>query len=344
MNRPPSPLSMLLSRHTRRREFITGLGSAVAWPAATRAQLGERTRRIGMLWPYVEGDPEANAWLATFREELEKLGWVEGRNVRIDHRWAALDEQSVQRFAGELVALQPDIILTQSTANTVALLQQTRTIPIILTQGTDPVGAGFVASLSRPGGNVTGFINLEASLGSKWLELLKEVAPHVSRVAFLFNPATAPYFEYYLNPFEAAAATFGVEPIAAPFHNALELEPVFAAQAREPNSGLIAMPDSFQTVLRAEITSLAARHRLPAIYAFRFFAEAGGLLSYGNDRFDNYRRSASYVDRVLRGANPGELPVQIPTKFELAINLKTAKALGLTIQPNLLALADEVIE
>jgi putative ABC transport system substrate-binding protein len=328
----------------RRRQFIAGLGSAVAWPLAGRAQQGERVRRIGMLWPFADDDTEANAWLATFREELEKLGWVEGRNVRIDHRWAALDDVSVQRFARELVALQPDIILTQSTPNTAALLQQTRTIPIVFTQGTDPVGAGFVASLSRPGGNVTGFINLEASLGSKWLELLKQIAPRVNRVAFLFNPATASYFEYYLSPFKAAAAAFGVEPIAAPFHDALELESVFAAQAREPNGGLIAMPDSFQTAHRAEITSLAARHRLPAVYALRFFAEAGGLLSYGNDRFDNYRRSANYVDRVLRGANPGELPVQIPNKFELVINLKAANALGLTVPPTLLALADKVIE
>jgi putative tryptophan/tyrosine transport system substrate-binding protein len=328
----------------KRREFIAGLGGAAAWPLTARAQQSERMRWIGMLWPFAEGDPEANAWLATFREELEKLGWAEGRNLRIDHRWAAFDEESAQRFARELVALQPDIILTQTTSNTVALLQQTRTIPIVLTQGTDPVGAGFVASLSRPGGNVTGFINLEASLGSKWLELLKQIARRVNRVAFLFNPATAPYFEYYLSPFKAAAASFGVQPIAAPFHNASQLESVFAAQAREPNGGLIAMPDSFQAVYRAEITSLAARHRLPAIYAFRFFAEAGGLLSYGNDRFDNYRRSANYVDRVLRGANPGELPIQIPNKFELVINLKTAKALGLTVPPNLLALADEGIE
>jgi putative tryptophan/tyrosine transport system substrate-binding protein len=328
----------------KRREFIAGLGGVAALPVAAHAQQYDRVRRIGMLWPYAEGDPEANAWLATFREELEKLGWVEGRNVRIDHRWAALDEESVQRFARELVALQPDITLTQSTPNTAALLQQTRTIPIVLTQGTDPVGAGFVASLSRPGGNVTGFINLEASLSSKWLELLMQIAPRVNRVALLFNPATASYFEYYLSPFKAAATSFGVEPIVAPFHNALELESVFAAQAREPNGGLIAMPDSFQTAHRAEITSLAARHRLPAVYAFRFFAEAGGLLSYGNDRFDNYRRSANYVDRVLRGTNPGELPVQVPNKFELAINLKTAKALGLQVPPNLLAIADEVIE
>jgi len=328
----------------KRREFIAGLGGVAVWPLAAHAQQPDRVRRIGVLWPYAESDPEASAWLATFREELGKLGWNEGRNLRIDYRWAALDTESMQRFARELVALEPDVILTQNTPSTAATLQQTRTIPIVFAQIADPVGAGFVASLPRPGGNVTGFINLEASLSSKWLELLKQIAPRVNRVAFLFNPATAPYFEYYLSPFKAVAPSFGVEPIAAPFHNALELESVVAAQAREPNGGLIAMPDSFQTVLRAEITSLAARHRLPAVYAFRLFAKDGGLLSYGNDRFYNYRLAANYVDRVLRGAKPSELPVQNPTKFEMVINLKTAKALGLTIPPNLLALADEVIE
>ncbi len=328
----------------RRREFIAALGSTAAWPLATAAQQGDRVRRIGVLWPYAEDDPEAKAWLATFIEELEKLGWNEGPNVRIDHRWAAVNEESTRRFASELVALQPDVILTQNTPNTAVMQQQTHTIPIIFSQGTDPIGAGFVASLPRPGGNVTGFINLEASLASKWLELLKQIAPRVKRVGFLFNPATAPYFEYYLSPFKAAAPSFGVEPIAAPFHDVSELESVVAAQAREPNGGLIAMPDSFQTVHRAQITSLAARHRLPAVYAFRFFAEGGGLLSYGNDRFDNYRRAANYVDRVLRGAKPSELPIQIPTKFELVINLKTANALGLTVPPTLLAIANEVIE
>jgi len=331
--------------HIGRRELIVTLsGAAAAWPLAARAQQGNRVRRIGVLWPYAEDDPEAKAWLATFIEELEKLGWNEGRNVRIDHRWAAVNEDSTRRFARELVALQPDVILTQNTPNTAVMQQQTRTIPIIFSQGTDPIGAGFVASLTRPDGNVTGFINLEASLASKWLELLKQIAPRVKRVGFLFNPATAPYFEYYLSPFKAAAPSFDVEPIAAPFHDVSELESVIAAQAREPNGGLIAMPDSFQTAHRAQITSLAARHRLPAVYAFRFFAEGGGLLSYGNDRFDNYRRAANYVDRVLRGAKPSELPVQIPIKFELVINLKTAKALGLEVPRTLYARADELIE
>ena len=328
----------------RRREFMAALGGlAATWPFAARAQQSDRMRRIGVLSPYAESDPEPKAWLATFREELEKLGWNEGRNVRFDYRWAA-DAESTQRFARELVALEPDAILTQTTITTAAMLQQTRTIPIVIAQIADPVGAGFVASLRQPGGNVTGFINLEASLASKWLELLKAIAPGVNRVAFLFNPATAPYFEYYLSAFKAAAPSFGVEPIAAPFHDTAELESVVAAQASEPNGGLIAMPDIFQAVHRAEITSLVARHRLPAVYAFRLFAEAGGLLSYGNDRFDNYRRAAIYVDRILRGEKPGNLPVQHPTKFELVINLKTAKALGLAVPTTLLALADQVIE
>jgi putative tryptophan/tyrosine transport system substrate-binding protein len=329
----------------RRREFIAALsGLAATWPFAASAQQSNRVRRIGVLLPYAESDPEANAWLATFREELEKFGWNDGSNLRMDYRWAAADAESMQRFARELVALEPDAILTQNTTTTAAMLQQTRYIPIVFAQIADPVGAGFVASLRQPGGNVTGFINLEASLSSKWLELLKAIAPRVNRVAFLFNPATAPYFEYYLSAFKAAALSFGVEPIAAPFRDTAELELVVAAQAREPNGGLIAMPDTFQTINREKITSLVARYRLPAVYAFRAFAQSGGLLSYGNDRFDNYRRAAGYVDRILRGEKPGNLPVQQPTKFELVINLKTAKALGLAVPTNLLSLADEVIE
>ena len=271
------------------------------------------------------------ACVAAFREGLQKLGWTEGRNIRIDTRWATPDVESMQRFAKELVALQPDLILSQSTPTTAALLQQTRTIPIIFAIVADPVGSGFVASFPRPGGNVTGFITMEPTMAGKWLELLKEIAPRVTRVAFLFNPATAPYAEYYLNPFKAAAASFAVEAIAAPVRDTSELESVIAAQAREPNGGLIVMPDTFMNAHRAEITSLAARYRLPAVYPFRFFTELGGLLSYGNDLIDNYRRAATYADRILKGAKPSELPVQAPVKFELVINLKTAKALGLDV-------------
>jgi putative tryptophan/tyrosine transport system substrate-binding protein len=250
----------------------------------------------------------------------------------------------MQRFARELVALQPDLILSNDTPTTAALLQQTRTIPIIFATVSDPVGSGFVASLARPGGNATGFATVEGSLGGKWLELLKEIAPRVNRAAFLFNPATTPYRDIYLNSFRVAAASFAVDATAAPVHDTSELESVVATQARRPNSGLIVMPDGFMNVHRAEVTSLAARYRLPAVYPYRFFAELGGLLSYGPDQTDNFRRAATYVDRILNGAKSGELPVQAPVKFELVINLKTAKALGLDVPLQLQQRADEVIE
>jgi putative ABC transport system substrate-binding protein len=329
----------------KRRAFIGLLGgAAAAWPLAARAQQPGGMRRIGVLMAYAESDSEGQAWVAAFREGLQKLGWTEGRNIRIDIRWGALDAESMQRFAKELVALQPDLILSQNTPTTVALLQQTRTIPIIFANVADPVGSGFVASFPRPGGNVTGFINVEPTVAGKWLELLKEIAPRVNRVALLFNPATAPHFEYWLNPFKAAAASFGVEPIVAPVRDMSELESVVAAQAREPNGGLIVMPDSFTNVHRAEIISLAARYRLPAVYGYRFFADLGGLLSYGNHPPDNFRRAATYADRILKGAKPGELAVQAPVKFELVINLKTARALGLDVPLSLQQRADEVIE
>jgi putative ABC transport system substrate-binding protein len=329
----------------RRREFITLLGSAAAaWPLGAGAQQGERMRRIGVLMAFAESNREGQAWIAAFREELPKLGWTERRNIRIDIRWGTLDAESRQRSAKELVALQPDLILSHTTAITAALLQQTRTIPIVFVQVVDPVGSGLVASIPRPGGNVTGFINLEGSMAGKWLELLKEIAPRVNRVAILFNPATAPYAEVFLNPFKAAARSFAVEAILAPVRDTSELESVIAAQAREPNGGLIVMPDPFTAVHRAEITSLAARYRLPAVYPFRFFAELGGLLSYGSDPVDNFRRAAAYADRILKGGKPSELPVQVPVKFELAINLKTAKALGLDVPMLLQQRADAVIE
>jgi putative ABC transport system substrate-binding protein len=330
----------------KRREFITLLGGATAaWPLATRAQQPDRMRRIGVLMAYAESNPEGQTSVAAFREALQKLGWAEGRNIRIDARWVAPgDAESGQRFAKELVALQPDLILSHSTSNTTTLLQQTRTIPIIFAQVSDPVGSGFVASFPRPGGNVTGFIVMEGSIASKWLELLKEIAPRVARVIFLFNPATATYSEIYLSPFKTAAASFAVEAIVAPVHDMSELEAVIAAQARQPNGGLIAMPDSFLNARRAEITSLAARYRLPAVYPYRFYTEHGGLLSYGIDIIDNYRRAAIYADRILKGAKPSELPVQAPVKFELVINLKTAKALGLDVPLHLQQRADQVIE
>jgi putative ABC transport system substrate-binding protein len=329
----------------KRRDFITLIGgAAAAWPLAVRAQQADRMRRIGALMAYPESDAEGPIRIAAFREELQKLGWTEGRNVRSDIRWGALDPQSRQRLAQELAALQPDLILSQDTPTTAALLQQTRTIPIIFAVVADPVGSGFVASLAKPGGNVTGFINMEPTMAGKWVELLKEIAPPVDRVALLFNPATATYAEHYLKSFKTAAASFAVKAITASVHDTSELESVIAASAREPNGGLIAMPDPFITIHRAEIIALAARYRLPAVYPYAYFAEVGGLLSYGSDARDQYRRAATYADRILRGAKPSELPVQVPVKFELVINLKTAKALGLDVPWFLQQRADQVIE
>jgi putative ABC transport system substrate-binding protein len=294
---------------------------------------------------FAESDPVGQAYLAALREGLQKHGWSEGRDIRIDTRWAkAGDAEARKRIARELVALGPDLLVSHNTPTTAALLQQTRTSPIVFAIVSDPVGSGFVASFPRPGGNVTGFTNIEPTIAGKWLELLKEIAPQVVRVALLFNPATAPYAEIYLTPFKAAATSFGVEAIVAPVHGRSELEPAIAALARAPNGGLVAMTDSFLTAHRAEITSLAARNRLPAIYPFRSFADVGGLLSYGNDLVDSFRRAAGYADRILRGAKPGELPVQAPVKFELVINMKTAKALGLDVPVQLQQRADVVIE
>ena len=328
----------------KRREFLGVLGGAASWPLAARAQQSDRARRIGVLMGYAESDKEAQAWVAAFREGLQKLGWAEGHNFRIDIRWATSDPEAVQRLAKELVALQPDVILSPTTPTTAALLQQTRTIPIIFAIVSDPVGSGFVASFAKPGSNVTGFIILEPTLAGKWLALLKEIAPRIARVALLFNPVTAPYAEYYLNPFKAAAASFAVEAIVAPVHDTSELDSAVGVQAREPNGALIVIPDSFMTTHRAEITSLAARHRLPAVYPFRHYTEIGGLLSYGNDQRDNFRRAATYADRILKGEKPSELPVQAPVKFELVINLKTAKSLGLDVPFGMQQRADALIE
>ncbi len=324
---------------------MIGFGAMIAWPLAANAQQPERMRRIGVLMAYAESDREGQAWVAAFWEGLQKLGWTEGRNTRIDTRWTTpADAESRQRFAKELVALRPDVILSHTTPTTAALLQQTRTIPIIFATVSDPVGSGFVASFPQPGGNVTGFTLIEPTMAGKWVELLKEIAPRVNRVAFLFNSATATYADYFLKPFKAAARSFAVEAIAASVRDSSELESVVAAQAREPNGGLIVMPDSFTDTHRLEITSLAARYHLPAVYAYRFFTKLGGLLSYGNDLVDQYRRAAVYADRILKGAEPSELPVQVPVKFELVINLKTAKALGIDVPATLLGRADEVIE
>src|SRR5262245_3896157 len=334
-----------MASYIARRKFLATLGgAAAAWPLAARAQQLERVWRIGVLMGFPESDPEAQLRVAAFRESLQKLGWTEGRNIRIDTRWAALDAEAMQRFAKELVALQPDVILAHTTPATLAVQQETRAIPIVFVQVADPVGSGLVVSFSRPGGNITGFTPVEPTMGGKWLEMLKEIAPRVARVASLFNPATAPYAERYLNSFKAAAVSFGVEAIVAPVHDAPTLESVLAAHGREPNGGLIVMPDIFMIGHRAEITLLAARYRLPAVYPIRHFSEVGGLLSYGSDPFDQVWRAAIYVNRILKGEKPSELPVQAPVKFELVINLKTAKALNLDVPWILQQRADEVIE
>jgi putative ABC transport system substrate-binding protein len=330
----------------RRRNFITLLCSTLVMGSLTAyAQQSGGMRRIGVLMSYPETDPDAQAFLAAFREGLQKLGWTEGKNVRLDTRWAtAGNAEEMQRFAKELVALQPDLLLGHTTTTSVALQKQTRTVPIIFAFVSDPVGSGLVASFPHPGGNVTGFMVMEPTMAGKWLELLKEIAPRVARAAFLFNPATAIYAEYYLKPFKAVAASLAMEAIASPVRDTSELESVIAAQAREPNGGLIVMPDTFTDAHRAEISSLAARYRLPLICPFRFYAEAGCLLSYGNEAIDNFRRAAQYADRILKGEKPGDLPVQAPVTFALTINLKTAKALGLDVPAQLQQRADEVIE
>jgi putative ABC transport system substrate-binding protein len=330
--------------HLKRREFITLLGSSAAWPLAALAQVPAGMRRLGVLMAYGDDVPEAQAWVAAFRREFQKLGWIEGGNVRLDIRWATDDKDTIERFAKELVASQPELILSSSTPTTAALLQQTRSIPIVFAIVTDPVGEGFVESLPRPGGNVTGFTNFESTMAAKWLELLKEVAPRSDRVAFLFNPTTGPHFEYFLKPLKAAAASLAVRAIAAPVRDTTDLESVMAEQGHEPNGSLIVMPEAFTVAHGKEVISLAARYRLPAVYPYRTFAQLGGLLSYGTELTDNFRRAAVYVDRILRGVKPSELPVQAPVKFELVINIKTAKALSLQVPWQLQQLADEVVE
>jgi putative ABC transport system substrate-binding protein len=317
------------------------LGGAATWSLAANAQ---QARRIGVLIGFAESDSDARSGLEMFREELQKLGWTEGRNIEIEIRAAGGDVELIRRFAKELVALQPDLIVTSSTPATAAMLQQTHTIPVIFVEVGDPVGSGFVTSLARPGGLVTGFTPIVGSLGGKWVEVLREIAPRLNRVTLLFNPLTAPFVKDYLNPFKAAAASHGVEAIIVPVNDMSEVESLFTTQASEPNSGFIVIPDVFTIGHGAEIISLAARWHVHAIYWSRSFTEIGGLISYGPNIPDEYRRAVSYVDRVLKGEKPSELPVQAPTKFELVINLKTAKALGLDMPLYLQQLADEVIE
>jgi putative tryptophan/tyrosine transport system substrate-binding protein len=326
----------------KRREFIAGLGAA-AWPLAARTQQAERMRRIGVLTPGDENDPLAKTEVSTFTQALADLGWTEGRNVRMDFRWAGGDINRVRAFSQELVGLLPDIIVAISTPVAAALQRETRTIAIVFVSAGDPIATGIVARLDRPGGNITGFVFLEASMGGKWLELLSEIAPGLKRAAIMFNPDTV-NASLYLPSLEAAARSFKVIPITAPVHSDVEIETAINALGREPGAGLVVIPDVFTLAHRATIISAAARNNVSAVYWESEFARDGGLLSYGVHEVDTWRRAATYVDRLLRGARISDLPVQYPTKFHLAINLKTAKALGLTIPPSLLAVADEVIE
>ena len=328
----------------RRREFIAGLAGAAAWPLAVRAQQSERMRRLGVFIPREENEPEAKGWLSAFTQGLAELGWTDGRNVRIDVRWASGIDRA-RMYAKELVDLQPDVILSQSTPVTAAFQRETRTIPIVFVFVADPVGSGFVASLPRPSGNITGFIDEEAGMASKWLELLTQIAPGVKRVAMMFNPDTAPGGgSYFLPSFESAARSLKVEPIIARVRSDAEIEAVLTSLGGEPGGGLIVMPDLFMQVHRAPIILLAARNNVPAVYQLFFFVRDGGLLSYGPDGADLFRRASSYVDRILRGAKPADLPVQVPVKFVMAVNVKTAKALGLTVPQSILLSADQVIE
>jgi ABC-type uncharacterized transport system substrate-binding protein len=326
----------------RRREFITLLSGAAAWPLAAGAQQPGRMRRIGVLMGYDENDPVWKPRLSAFTQTLADLGWTEGRNVRMDLRWSA-DINRIRAFAQELVALEPDIILTNVASATVALQRETRTIPIVFVSVLDPVASGIVARLDRPSGNTTGFGGLEASLGGKWLELLSEIAPGLKRAAIMFNPDLPPA-STFMPSFETAVRSLKVVPITAPVHSDLEIETAMVALGREPGGGLVVMPGAFMITHRAAIISATARNNVPAIYYLSDYARDGGLLSYGIDLVDTFRRAASYVDRILRGAKPAELPVQFPTKFEMVVNLKTAKALGLAVPPSILLRADEVIE
>jgi putative tryptophan/tyrosine transport system substrate-binding protein len=327
----------------RRRELIAGLAGAAAWPLAARAQQADRVRRIGVLMPGDETDPVRKIRLSAFTQALADLGWTDGRNVTVDVRWTGDDINRIRALAQELVGQQPDIILTSATSETVAVQRETRTIPIVFATVSDPVASGIVARLHQPGGNTTGFVIYEASLGGKWLELLSEIAPGRKRVAIMFNPDTAPA-SVYMPSFETAARSLKVVPIIAHVHSDAEIETAMIALGREPGRGLVVMPEIFMTAHRVPVIFAAARNNVPAVYPIPEFVKDGGLLSYGPDQVDNFRRAATYVDRVLRGAKPGDLPVQLPTKFEMAVNLKTAKALGLTVPQSILLRADEVIE
>ena len=329
----------------KRREFITLVGSAaVSWPITSHAQRSDKTRLIGVLMGYAESDRTVQSWLAAFQGGLAKLGWTEGSNLRIELRWGGADPDRIGTFAKELVDLRPDVILSHTTLVTGVLARETRTIPIVFVNVADPIASGFAASLARPGGNITGLTVEIPAHGGKWVELLKEIAPRTVRMALLFNPATAVPLQFFLPSIQAAASSLAIQISNAPVHAKDEIEGVVAAQAHDPGGGLIVMPDPFNVENRELIIALAARYGVPAIYPNRFFTESGGLITYGTDFVEQFRQVPEYINRILKGAKPADLPIQAPTKFELIINLKTAKAFGLTVPPLMLGRADEVIE
>jgi putative ABC transport system substrate-binding protein len=329
----------------RRRQFITLLGGAAAWPRALMAQQPNRVRRIGVLMELAASDSQARSNIAALQRGLRGLGWLEGSNLGIEYRWTPDDPVLVWEFAKELVELRPDVIVAHSSPVVATLLGQTRNIPIVFVSISDPVREGFVASFARPGGNVTGFTNFESSMTGKWVELLKDIAPELTRVAFLFNPQMAAGGgSYFLRPIDAAASTLKVKSVMALVHDDDEIEAAFAALAREPGSGAVLLPDIFTVAHHQRVIALAESYRVPTVYSYRFMVERGGLISYGVDIDNLFERAATYVDRILKGAKPADLPVQAPTKFELVINQKTAKALGFTVPDTLIARAEDVIE
>jgi putative ABC transport system substrate-binding protein len=327
----------------RRREFIAGLAGAAACPAVARAQQPERMRRIGVLMAGDESDPLRKNWISVFTQALARLGWTDGRNLRMELRWFGDDSNRTPGLAQELVGLQPDVIVTNGTPGTVALQRETRTIPIVFATMNEPAASGFVARLNQPGGNITGFANHEVSMGGKWLELLSEIVPGLKRVATMFNP-DFPQASVYMPSLETAARSLKVVPVTAFVHSDIEIKTAITALGREPGGGLVVMPDNFTVAHRAPIIFAAARNNVPAVYNLSTFVRDGGLLSYGYDPVDQWRRAATYVDRILRGEKPADLPVQFPVKYEMAVNLKTAKELGLTVPQSILLSADEVIE
>ena len=328
----------------RRRDFIKVIGgTAASWPVIARAQQAERIRRVGLLFTTAESDPQAQSLMSITRQRLEELGWSEGRNIRAENRWTAGDNDRLRVYAAELAQLKPDVIVGEGTPVVAALQQVTQTIPIVFLNANNPTGSGFVASIARPGGNITGFVSFEPTMGAKWLQMLKEIAPNVVRIALIYSPQTHTTGQYFQS-IDSFSKALAVSVARLPFSNAAEIEAALDNFAREPGGGLLVLPDISTTLHRDLICALAARHRLPAIYPFRLFMGSGGLTYYGADPKDMHRKLAEYIDRILKGVAPADLPVQMPTKFEIVINLKTAKALGLIIPPTLLATADEVIE